>query len=244
MQSVINGGTGGASSTGDGTPLAGKTGTTDAGVHTWMTGFSTRVATAVWVGNVSGSISLRKIDLNNKRGSTVRHDIWRTIMKSANKSYPGKAFDPAPRRIIDATMVTVPLVAGQVPDVARQNILSAHLNVKVMATAIYSTQPAGTVAYASPKSTTVLPTGSMVKLYISRGGLTKVPDVRGMTTGQATQVLNDAGFPSVSVPQPSQGQFFINHPSIPEGSVVDTLPGIGKAVSSSNAILLILSTGP
>jgi membrane peptidoglycan carboxypeptidase len=75
MQAVINGGTGGASSTGDGTPLAGKTGTTDSGVHTWMTGFSSAVGTAVWVGNVSGNTSLRKITLNKRPGGTVRHEI-------------------------------------------------------------------------------------------------------------------------------------------------------------------------
>jgi membrane peptidoglycan carboxypeptidase len=75
MQAVISGGTGGASSTGDGTALAGKTGTTDSGVHTWMTGFSSAVGTATWVGNVSGSTSLSRILLNKKAGNTVRHDI-------------------------------------------------------------------------------------------------------------------------------------------------------------------------
>ena len=244
MQQVINGGTGGASNTGDGVPLAGKTGTTDAGVHTWMTGFSSRVGTAVWVGNVSGSISLRSIELNNKRGSTVRHDIWRTIMQTANKTYPGKAFDPPPQSMISATIATVPAVAGQIPDVATQSILGADLNVKVISSPVNSLQPPGTVAYTSPKSATSLPRGSLIKVYISRGGLTRVPDVKGMTTTQATQVLNDAGFPSVSVPQPSQGQYFVSHPTIPAGQVVNTLPAIGKAVASTNAILLVLSTGP
>ena len=244
MQAVINGGTGGASSTGDGTPLAGKTGTTDSGVHTWMTGFSTAVGTAVWVGNVSGTTSLRKITLNKRPGGTVRHEIWRTIMKSANKKYPGKAFDAPPQEMIDATMIQIPSVAGQVPDVAAQNIIGADLNAKIMITPVGSTKPAGTVAYINPKAGAVVPRGSMIRIYISKGGLTRIPDVRGMTTAEATATLNSAGFPTVSVPQPSQGQFFIRDPEIPEGKVVGTMPAAGKSVASSSAILLLISQGP
>jgi membrane peptidoglycan carboxypeptidase len=244
MQAVINGGTGGASSTGDGTPLAGKTGTTDSGVHTWMTGFSTAVGTAVWVGNVSGSTSLRKILLNKKQGSTVRHDIWRTIMKSANKTYPGIAFDLPPQEMIDATMIQVPSVSGQVPDVAEQNIIGADLNAKIMLVPVGSTAPAGTVAYITPKAGSVIPRGSMIKIYISKGGQTRIPDVRGMTTAEATATLNSAGFPTVSVPQPSQGQFFIRDADIPSGKVVGSMPQAGKSVASSSAILLLISTGP
>ena len=244
MQAVINGGTGGASSTGDGTPLAGKTGTTDSGVHTWMTGFSTAVGTAVWVGNVSGSTSLRKITLNKKAGGTVRHEIWRTIMKTANKKYPGQKFDAPPQEMIDATMIQIPSVAGQVPDVAAQNIEGADLNAKIMIKPVSSTKPVGTVAYINPKAGSVVPRGTMIKIYISQGGLTKIPDVRGMSTAEATAVLNSAGFPTVSVPQPSQGQFFIRDPEVPEGQVVGTMPAAGKSVASSSAILLLISQGP
>ena len=244
MQAVINGGTGGASSTGDGTPLAGKTGTTDSGVHTWMTGFSTAVGTAVWVGNVSGTTSLRKITLNKKAGGTVRHEIWRTIMKTANKKYPGQKFDAPPQEMIDATMIQIPSVAGQVPDVAAQNIEGADLNAKIMIKPVSSTKPAGTVAYINPKAGSVVPRGTMIKIYISQGGLTKIPDVRGMTTAEATATLNSAGFPTVSVPQPSQGQFFIRDPEVPVGQVVGSMPAAGKAVASSSAILLLISQGP
>jgi len=244
MQAVINGGTGGASSTGDGTPLAGKTGTTDSGVHTWMTGFSSTVGTAVWVGNVSGNTSLRKITLNNKAGGTVRHEIWRTIMKTANKTYPGQKFDAPPQDMIDATMIEIPQVSGQVPDVAAQNIIAADLNAKIMINAVASTKPAGTVSYISPKAGNVVPRGTMIKIYISKGGLTKLPSVKGMTVAEATTVINAAGFPTVSVPQPSQTQLFVHDPTIPVGNVVGTLPAGGKSVPSSSAILLIISKGP
>jgi membrane peptidoglycan carboxypeptidase len=209
-----------------------------------MSGFSTSVATSVWVGNVSGSVSLRKIQLHGAKGSTVRHDIWRTIMKTADKEYGGIAFDAPPQDMIDATMITVPTVSGQVPDVASQNIIASGLNSDVKANLVPSTAPAGTVAYTLPKMGTTIPKGSTVKIFVSKGGLTKVPDVSNMSVSDATTALNNAGFPSVSVPQPSQHQYFVHDPTIPAGNVVGTLPAAGKSVSSANAILLIISTGP
>ena len=244
MQAVINGGTGGASATGDGTPLAGKTGTTDSGVHTWMTGFSSTVGTAVWVGNVSGNTSLRRITLNNRAGGTVRHEIWRTIMKTANKKYPGKSFDAPPQDMVDATMIEVPKVSGLVPDAGAQSIVAADLNVKIITTPVGSTQPPGTIAYSRPGAGSVIPRGTMVRIYISKGGQTFMPKVRGMTVAEATAKINAAGFPTVSVPQPSQTQLFVNDPNVPEGNVVGTLPAAGKSVPSSSAVLLIISKGP
>ena len=244
MRAVISGGTGAASSTGDGTPLAGKTGTTDAAVHTWMTGFSTAVATSVWVGNVSGDVSLRKIQLHGKLGSTVRHEIWRTIMQTADKTYKGTAFDEPPQSMIDSPSVVIPAVAGLVPDAAQQNLAALNLNTKIMINQVGSTQPAGTVAYTSPKAGTSVPIGTQIKIYVSKGGFTMVPSVHGMTVADATNTLNAAGFPTVSAPQPSQGQYFVHDPTVPSGSVVGTAPAAGTAVNSSSAILLIISKGP
>jgi membrane peptidoglycan carboxypeptidase len=244
MSAVINGGTGAASSTGDGTPLAGKTGTTDAAKHTWMTGFSSRVATAVWVGNVSGDVSLRNITLRGKKGSTVRHEIWRTIMKTANKTFKGLAFDQPPRSMIDAARVVVPSVSGLVPDGANQNLIAMNLNVKMMVGQVRSALPAGTVAYTRPKAGTSVPIGTQIKVYVSKGGFTKVPNVKGMTVSEATDTLKSAGFPTVSAPQPSQTLYFVHDPNVAAGSVVGTDPPAGKAVNSSSAILLIISKGP
>jgi membrane peptidoglycan carboxypeptidase len=245
MQRVISGGTGGASSTGDGTPLAGKTGTTDNGVHTWMTGFSTAVATATWVGNVSGTTSLKGILLHGKAGNTVRHDIWRTIMQTADKEYPGKPFDAPPQSMIDATMITVPVVSGTVPDTAAQTIEQTGLNAKILVNQIASSQPAGTVAYTLPKAGSVIPIGTQVKVYVSRGGLTRVPSVAGMSVADAKTALLNAGFSAVSEPvHPSQDRFFVHSSTVPAGSVVGTSPAAGSAIDSASAILLIISTGP
>ena len=244
MQRVISGGTGGASATGDNTPLAGKTGTTDSGVHTWMTGFSTKVATATWVGNVVGTKSLGGLRLNNKAANTVRHDIWRTIMQAANKKYPGGPFDPPPPGMTGTTMIAIPQVAGSAPDAAVELIKASDLNAKVATTPVTSSFPKGSVAYTRPGVGTTAPRGSQIKIFVSAGGAETVPNVAGMSVTNAKATLLAAGFSAVSEPQASQGQFFVKSPTIPAGKVVGTDPAAGSPADKAGAILLIISTGP
>lgn len=244
MQRVISGGTGGASATGDGTPLAGKTGTTDSGVHTWMTGFSSKVATATWVGNVVGTKSLGGLRLNNKAANTVRHDIWRTIMKAANKKYPGTDFDAPPADMIGTTMIAIPQVAGTAPDAAVELIKASDLNAKVATSPVTSSFPKGSVAYTKPAVGTAIARGSQIKIFVSAGGAETVPNVAGMSVTNAKATLLAAGFSAVSEPQPSQSQFFVKSPTIAAGKVVGTDPAAGSPADKAGAILLIISTGP
>ena len=244
MQRVISGGTGGASATGDNTPLAGKTGTTDSGVQTWMTGFSSAVATATWVGNVSGATALPGIRLNNKAGNTVRHDIWRTTMQQVNKLYPGGPLASPPQTMIDATMIKVPVVSTRVPSDATQLIETSDLNAAVVVGQVTSSAPAGTVAYTRPSAGTVVPRGTQIKIYVSKGGNAVVPDVAGLSVAAAKAKLLSAGFAAVSEPQPSQTQYFVKSPTIAKGLVVGTDPAVGSSANGASAILLYISTGP
>ena len=244
MQRVISGGTGGASSTGDGTSLAGKTGTTDSGVHTWMTGFSTAVGTATWVGNVVGAKSLSSFRLNNKAANTVRHDIWRTTMKTANKLYPGGKFDAPPASMLTASMAVIPSVAGQDPQAAVQVLKAAGFSPSIVTKQVAGATPAGTVAYSRPAANASAPTGSQVRIYVSKGGAVTVPNVSGMTVANAKATLLAAGYAAVSEPQASQTQYFQKSATIAKGNVIGTDPASGTAASVNSAILLIISTGP
>ena len=244
LQRVMSGGTGSASSTRDNTPLAGKTGTTDEGVQTWMTGYSSAVSTATWVGNVSGSVALPRVRLNGKAANTVRHDIWRTTMQQVNKLYPGGPFDPPPASMIEATMITVPNIASQVPSSGAQVIQTSDLNAAIIVKSVSSSAPPGTVAYTRPAVGTVVPRGTQIKIYVSKGGNTVVPDVAGLTVAAAKAKLLAAGFAAVSEPQPSQAQFFVKSPTIPKGYVVGTDPAVGTSAPGSGAILLLISSGP
>jgi membrane peptidoglycan carboxypeptidase len=244
LQRVMSGGTGSASSTRDNTPLAGKTGTTDEGVQTWMTGYSSAVSTATWVGNVSGSVALPRVRLNNKAANTVRHDIWRTTMQQVNKLYPGGPFDAPPASMIEATMITVPNIANQVPSSGAQVIQTSDLNAAIIVKPVSSSAPPGTVAYTRPAVGTVVPRGTQIKIYVSKGGNTVVPDVAGLTVAAAKAKLLAAGFAAVSEPQPSQAQYFVKSPTIPKGYVVGTDPAVGTSAPGSGAILLLISSGP
>jgi membrane peptidoglycan carboxypeptidase len=244
MHAVMSG-TAGASNTGDGAFLGAKTGTTDSGVHTWMSGFSSTVATSTWVGNVVGSKSLSGIQLNKKAANTVRHDIWRTIMQQANKLYPPAKTMPAPAQdMIDSPGIVIPNLAGLNPDAAISTLVTAGLYGQVAVKKVGSNQPTGTVAVASPPVGKVVSTGTLVTIYVSRGGQSIVPDVSGKSVKDATATLTAAGFSAVASPQPSEVQYFVHSSSVPKDYVVATNPAAGTSAPSTAAILLIISLGP
>jgi membrane peptidoglycan carboxypeptidase len=241
---AVMGGTAAASNTGDGAQIAGKTGTTDSGVHTWMTGTTTAVSTATWVGNVVGNTSLASFSLHGKAANTVRHDIWRTIMKTVNKIYvPGKFTDP-PSTMIDATMITVPNQVGKLPGDASTDLVLNGLNANVMVKQVISSQPVGTVAFTMPHEGQSIPRGSQVKVFVSMGGSAIVPSVAGMSVSDAKTTLLNAGFSAVSSPVATQSQFFVHSSNVPAGKVASTLPAAGSTASAAGAILLIISLGP
>jgi membrane peptidoglycan carboxypeptidase len=244
LQGVMNGGTGGRSKTDDGVPLAGKTGTTDRMVHTWMTGYSSRVSTATWVGNVSGRQNVTSISVNGTNGGLIRHEIWRTIMTLANEMYPGERFASPPETYLGASSVTMPDINALPPDVAVQIIRDAGLSAVVSEETVVSQNPIGTTAYANYPAGASLPFGTLITISISRGGTVVVPDVSGLSVTDARAKLLDAGFSAVTEPQPSQSQFFVRSSTIPAGNVVGTNPSAGTAADVLGAILLIISKGP
>ena len=244
FQSVISGGTATRSNTDDDTEIAGKTGSTDRYVQTWMTGYSTEVATATWVGNVVGKTSVTGTSVNGVNGGSVRHEIWRKIMQRANELYPGGSFGDPPSAYLGATSVIMPDVNALPPEVAEQLIRSAGLSAEISDVTVASANPVGTVASADFPAGTAVPRGTLVNVFVSRGGTVAVPDVAGLTVDEAKAKLLAAGFAAVSEPQPSQRQFFVFSSTIPVGNVVSTSPSAGSQADVQGAILLILSKGP
>ena len=244
FQRVISGGTGSASKPNDRIPLAGKTGSTDRFLHTWMTGYSSKVATATWVGNVSGKQNVGGVSIDGTPGGIIRHEIWRSIMTVANEIYPGEAFRSPPSKYLGASSVTMPDINALPPDVAQQILRDAGLSAVVSDVTVVSRNPIGTTAYASYPAGASVPFGTMVTISISRGGTVVVPDVSGLSVTDAKARLLAAGFSAVTEPQPSQSQFFVSSSSIPAGNVVGTNPTAGSSAEVLGAILLIISKGP
>ncbi len=238
MRGVMSGGTGSAANPGDGTPLAGKTGTTDSRIHTWMTGFSSKVATATWVGNVSGLTSQSGKSVNGRAVPVIRHAIWKSIMTEVNQRYVGEAFPQALPQYTAPTMIAIPNTTGVDLESAKLTITGVELNIAVQKREVQSTAPAGTVAYTIPAAGQTLARGSIVKIFVSAGGKLVVPTVRGLDLNQAKANLEAMGF-TVSLPQSSQSQLKQCDASLANGLAHSTLPAAGSEISANSAIVLI-----
>lgn len=244
FQLVVSGGTGSASRTPDRVPLAGKTGSTDRFLHTWMTGYSSKVATATWVGNVSGAQNVGGVSIDGTPGGILRHEIWRQIMTVANELYPGEAFPSPPSMYLGASTVVMPDVNALPPEIALEILRDAGLAAQISASQVLSSNPPGTVAAADHATGAQLPRGTLVTISLSRGGTVAVPDVAGLSIADATARLLSYGFSAVSAPQPSQGQYFVYSSTVPDGMVVGTNPPAGSSADALGAVLLIISKGP
>ncbi|QHC66013.1 PASTA domain-containing protein [Rathayibacter sp. VKM Ac-2759] len=175
LQQVMTGGTGTPSNPKTGVPHIGKTGTTDDALHTWMVGASTEVATATWVGNVTGFTSMRGFRLNGVNAGQVRHQIWPRIMRVADAKYGGTAFPAPERSLVEAPQEAVPEVTGQGPAAARARLESLGFTVTVDPNRVPSDRPAGSVAQTNPPAGSRVSRGSAITLQISSGPSTPPP---------------------------------------------------------------------
>jgi membrane peptidoglycan carboxypeptidase len=243
MRGVIRGGTAGLSNTNDGADIAGKTGTTDKSVQTWMTGFSSKVSTAVWVGNVRGSVGLNNVSTGGKSAYTARHDVWRTVMKLANRLYKPEQMASVPSIYSGAGGATVPDVTTFDPLTATSQIQLADLNVQVVTAQVLSDKPAGTVAYTVPGPGAKVTRGTIVKVYISTGGgvivprdlLSRGPTVLDIQTYLAGILPDPNGSPLLSAIGASGNQVGVCEPS---DQVTRALPAPGTATQAYTIIVL------
>ncbi|MFD6053606.1 transglycosylase domain-containing protein [Agromyces sp. NPDC060279] len=194
LQRVMTGGTGSTSlyrMDTSGTPMIGKTGTTDDAEATWMSGASSKVATVVGVYNVTGHTNLRETYIDGTQAAGIRHYIWPRIMDVANSKYGGDEFpDPKDEYLVTPT-ANVPNVLGLAPDAAQKALEDAGF-AWTMDGEVDSDQPKGTIGSQSLSGSA--PRGSAISLKISRGNVTAVPNVVGAQADQAEAALTAAGY--------------------------------------------------
>jgi penicillin-binding protein 1A len=88
LQQVVLSGTGAAAG-GIGTPVAGKTGTTENSTDAWFIGYTPHLTTAVWMGYAAASTSMDGFrGLKNVTGGTVPAQLWHNYMAAALASDP------------------------------------------------------------------------------------------------------------------------------------------------------------
>jgi membrane peptidoglycan carboxypeptidase len=186
LRAVMTGGTASADNTPDGLYEFGKTGTTDGNANTWMIGTTSKVTTAVWVGNISGSQDLRATNLGycpagySSQAAVQRHCLWKGIQTAVNKVYGGATSwpQPEPQYLYGGssyaapnaatTTGTVPNVQGMSKSAAEAALVSAGY-AWAIGGAVSSSLPAGEIASTSPAIGSSAPQHTEVTIYPSSG---------------------------------------------------------------------------
>jgi hypothetical protein len=197
-----------------------------------MVGSSTKVSTAVWVGNIKGKQSLRQIAVNGIQAALLRHVIFRPVAQAIDAIYPGGAFAEPDPSLLKGNPVFVPDVRGKTAEQAKAMIELAELNY-VKGKTVDSDLPAGTVVRTSPGAGDSVPRGTEVVVYLSNGQASALPDVTGQDVVSAKNALNSAGWNNVV------GSCETNPtPSPPNTTVYATDPAPGSVVNK-NAIITL-----
>jgi len=88
LQQVVLHGTGTAAGN-VGSPVAGKTGTTDGSTDAWFIGYTPNLTTAVWMGYASGSRPMVDFrGLRSVQGGTIPAELWHNFMAAVLDSFP------------------------------------------------------------------------------------------------------------------------------------------------------------
>ncbi|WP_314148622.1 penicillin-binding protein [uncultured Leifsonia sp.] len=169
LQGVMKDGTATSANPWDGTPIMGKTGTTDDSLQNWLITSTTKVAQATWVGNVSGSTPLRSLDFDGIGGGDVKFSIVEPIQAALDQLYGGDAFPEPDSSMLYGSQVTVPDVTGKSPAEAQSLLEGLGLSASVDSTPVASDQPAGTVASTDPSAGSSVDPGSSVTIQVSSG---------------------------------------------------------------------------
>jgi penicillin-binding protein 1A len=112
LQQVVLRGTGTAA-LGLGTPVAGKTGTTENSTDAWFIGYTPHLTTAVWMGYAASSKSMDGFrGINNLTGGSIPAELWRNYMAAALASNPQYAGDFPPAYYLSGQTLAPPAASG------------------------------------------------------------------------------------------------------------------------------------
>ncbi|HZU93193.1 MAG TPA: transglycosylase domain-containing protein [Microbacterium sp.] len=225
LHGVMYGGTGANANPNDGIPVIGKTGTAEKS-HTMLVESSTRVTTAVWVGNITGRETLNNFrNGDGTRLGDIRYGLARAIQGAANATYGGDQFPKPDDKLTKTVMTDVPDVKGQTIDQATATLESAGFTVAVGAP-VDSDQPTNIIVAQDPSGQAA--TGTTITISPSNGSGAVIPaSVIGESKANAQNTLFGAGFTSIA---------FDNSCNPPNSKVTSTDPAAGTAASKSTTV--------
>lgn len=231
LQGVMkNGATGWASNPRDGTPVIGKTGTHNT-IQTMMVESSTKVTTAVWVGNVEEEATLYKRYYNRVELAQLRHKIAPVIQRAANAVYGGDEFPRANTNLVRKVLTDLPSVVGQTVDQATATLTEAGFEVMVGAP-VDAPEAEGIIVRQDPGAGQVAE-GTTVTISPSNAQGVALPDITGQRADQALSALRGAGFSSVAL-----GTCTVDAAAGKQGAVTTTDPA-ANTVTNRNASITV-----
>lgn len=240
LKPVLTAGTGTAANVSNGVPLFAKTGTADDYVQNWIAMASSKLATASWTGNISGSTKLNR-QYSNSLGVSDRilgQYVARDVFRYATEAFGGDDWAGPTDQALRGDVETVPELVGQDPAAAQALLESLGLRY-TLGEPIPSTEQAGRVAATEPGAGATVSRGTEIVVRPSDGSQTTMPDVAGAASFDAARAtLESAGFTNIAgnpVTQPSA--------DVPEGQVIGTSPAAGQNVGLGDAVTIIVSSG-
>ncbi|HEX6261880.1 MAG TPA: transglycosylase domain-containing protein [Actinomycetota bacterium] len=191
LEGVIEAGTGTAANLGT-WPAFGKTGSTNNLADAWFAGCTKQICSASWVGHTKGLIPMSNVHGERVFGGTFPARIWHDFMMIAMQGKPAIDFPGVPQ--ISWPKAQVPDVVGLTEEEAMRVLGEAGFTAQ--STEVDSSEPAGTVVGQSPQGGARVPVSTTVTIQVSTGKAprARVPDVVGMSEGQAIRALERAGF--------------------------------------------------
>jgi membrane peptidoglycan carboxypeptidase len=242
MAGSMQGGTSSPGNPRDRVAIGGKTGTSNSADHVWIMGTTTKVATAVWTGNVVGDTSLRKFTnpvTGRNYASASRFNVFKAIMVPANAKYGGDAFPKPSAAVLGGSSATVPDVTGQAVEQAKGLIESLKFRF-ADGGPTPSALPAGKVVRTDPGAGAKVPNGATITVFTSDGSLaTTVPNVVGQDRDDALAALVASGFVATNVTYT-----WVNGTPANVCEVQAQNPGGGAAASKADPVTLTVYGTP
>jgi serine/threonine-protein kinase len=138
-------------------------------------------------------------------------------------------------RVSFGNTVAVPEVVGRQSTVAAAQLEALGFKVKEVDT-YHPVAALGEVIKQDPPANKEIATGSTVTITVSKGPQpVNIPELKGKTQAEATNVLSNLGFQVSIVEEPS--------PDVDQGKVLRTDPPAGQPLAPGNTVTVVVSTG-
>ncbi|MFC4243359.1 transglycosylase domain-containing protein [Gryllotalpicola reticulitermitis] len=239
---LIGDGTGVSANPQDGVPIMGKTGTTDNAEQNWLVTSTTKVANAVWVGNVqahkvgssyanTGFGSIYFGPNNSIWGRNVKFNIAKPILQELDRVYGGGQFPKPESLLVSGPQQKLPSLEGDT--VAQAKTVLGGLGFTYQDGGQKDSAVAkGKVAGSSPPAGTMLSKGSIVQVYTSKGNQVAVPTLIGKSLADAAKALGAVGL---------NGK--VNAGANQDGTVSAQSPAPNTSVNKGSTVTLTVSGG-